>query len=55
MIVKWLADQGMSTTDYVDKLRTICPICGKPDWCSFLHQVHFHLSEQVFHFPAASK
>ncbi|MDD4804901.1 MAG: DUF3854 domain-containing protein [Candidatus Pacebacteria bacterium] len=40
--MKWLADQGMSTTDYVDKLRTICPICGKPDWCSFLHQVYYN-------------
>lgn len=36
----WIADTAISTTDYVDKLRTVCPICGKPDWCSFLHQVY---------------
>lgn len=39
--MKWVADQAMSTTDYVDRAR-ICPICGKPDWCSFLHQVYYN-------------
>ena len=39
--MKWVADLATSTTEYVDRSR-ICPICGKPDWCSFLHQVYYN-------------